>query len=64
MRLSEARLEAPDVGKLVCGAHPCGVGFAGGGHVGVLKGRPALRRLELRGVGGQCRVEECAEWLR
>ena len=58
MRLSEARLEAPDIGALVRGAHPCGGGFAGGGQVGVPKGRPALRGLQLLGVGGLCRVEE------
>ena len=64
MRLSEARLEAPDVGALVRGAHPCGGGFAGGGQVGVPKGRPALQGPQLCGVGGVCRVEECAEWVR
>ena len=64
MRLSEARLQAPDVGALVRGAHPCGGGFAGGGQVGVLKGRPAIQGLQLRGVGCVCRVEDCAEWVR
>ena len=43
MHLSEAGLEAPAVGALVCGAHPCGGGFAGAGQVGVLTGRRALR---------------------
>ena len=52
MRLSEARLEAPDVGALVRGAHPCGGGFAGGGQAGVPKGRPALRGPQLCGVRG------------
>ena len=63
-RLSEARREASDVGALVRGVHPCGAGFVGGGQVGVLKGRPALRGLQLRGLGGVCRVEECAERVR
>ena len=58
--LSEARLEASDVGALVREAHPCGDGPVWGGHLGVLKGRPALRQLQLCGVGVVCRVEECA----
>ena len=37
MRLSEARLEASDVGALVRWVHPCGGSFVGGGQVGVLK---------------------------
>ena len=52
MRLSEACLQASDVGALVSGVHPCGGGFVGGGQVGVPKGRPALRGSQLRGVGG------------
>ena len=52
MRLSEARLEAPDVGALARGVHPCGGDFVGGVQVGVPKGRPALRGPQLRGVGG------------
>ena len=64
MRLSEAGLEAPDVGVLVRRAHPCGSGFAGGGQVGVLKGHPALRGPQLCGVEGVCLVGECAEWVR
>ena len=64
MRLSEARLEASDVGALMRGVHLCSGGFVGGGQVGVPKGRPALRGLQLCGVGGMCRVEECAEWVR
>ena len=52
MRLSEARLKAPDVGALVRGADPCGGGFTGGGQVGIPKGRPALRGPQLCGVGG------------
>ena len=52
MRLSEARLEASDIGALACGVHLLGGGFVGGGQVGVPKGRPALRGLQLRGVGG------------
>ena len=64
MRLSEACLEASDVGALVRGVHPCGRGFVGGGQVGILKGRPALRGPQLRGAGGVCSVEECAEWVR
>ena len=64
MRLSEAHLEPSDVGVLVCGVHPCGGGFVGGGQVGVPKGSPALRGPQLRGVGGMCQVEECAEWVR
>ena len=63
MRLSEARLEDSDVGALVRQVHPCGGRFVGGGQVGVRKGRPALRGLQFRGVGGVCRVEECAEWV-
>ena len=43
MRLSEARLEASDVGALVREAHPRGGGLLGGGQVGVPKGCPALR---------------------
>ena len=62
--LSEARLEASEVGALVREAHPCGGGLVGGGQVGVPKGRPALRGLRFRGVGVVCRVEECAEWVR
>ena len=63
MRLSEARLGAPDVGAMDRGAHPCGGGLAGGGQVGVPKGRPALWGPQPCGVGGVCRVEECAEWV-
>ena len=62
--LSEARLEASDVGALVREAHPCGGGLVGGGQVGVPKRRPALRGFQLCGVGVVCRVEECAEWER
>ena len=62
--LPEARLEASDVGALLREAHPCGGGLVKGGQVGVLKGRLALRGLQLRGVGVVCRVEECAEWVR
>ena len=51
MCLWEACLEASDVGALVREAHPRGGGLVGGGQVGVLKGRPALRGLQLRGVG-------------
>ena len=64
MRLSEARLEAPDVGALARAVDPRGGGFVGGGQVGVPKGRLALRGPQLRGVGGVCRVEECAERVR
>ena len=64
VRLSEARLKASDVGALVREAHPRGGGLVRGGQVGVLKGRPALRGPQLRGVGVVCRVEECAEWVR
>ena len=64
VRLLEARLEASDVGALVREAHPRGGGLVGGGQLGVPKGRPALRGLQLRGVGVVCRVEECAEWVR
>ena len=64
MRRSEARSEAPKVGALVRGALSCCGGFAGGGQVGVPKGRSALRGLQLLRVGGMCRVEECAEWVR
>ena len=62
--LSEARLEASDVGALVREAHPRGGGLVGGGQVGVPKGPPALRGLQLRGVGVLCWVEECAAWVR
>ena len=62
--LSEARLKASDIGALVREAHPCGGGPVGGGQVGALKGRPALRGLQLCGVGVVCWVEECAEWVR
>ena len=64
MCLSEASLEASDVGALVCEAHPCGGGLVGGGQVGVPKRRPDLRGLLLCGVGVVCRVEECAELVR
>ena len=62
--LSDARLEASDVGALVREAHPCGGGLVGGGQVGVPKGRPALWGLQLCGVGVVCWVGECAEWVR
>ena len=62
--LLEACLEASDVGALLCEAHPCGGGPVGGGQVAVPKGRPALRGLQLCGVGVVCRVEECVEWVR
>ena len=64
VRLSEACLEASDVDALVGGVHLRGGGFVRGGQVGVLKGRPALQGPQLRGMGGVCRVEECAEWVR
>ena len=64
VRLSEVRLEASDVGALVGDAHLRGAGLVRGGHVGVPKGRPALRGPQLRGVGMVCRVEEGAEWVR
>ena len=64
VHLSEACPEASDVGALVREAQLRGGGPVGGGQVGVLKGRPALRRPQLRGVGVVCRVEECAEWVR
>ena len=64
MRLSEARLEAPDVGAVVRGAHLCGGGVTRGRQVGVPKGRTALQGVQLCGVGGVCRVEECADWVR
>ena len=64
MCLSEARLEASDVGALVNEAHPCAGGLVGGSQVGVPKGRQALRGLQLCGMGVVCRVEECAEWVR
>ena len=63
MGLSEARLEASDVGALVREANSCRGGLVGGGQVGVPKGRPALRGPQLRGVGVVCRVEEYAEWV-
>ena len=56
MCLSEARLEASDVGALVREAHPCGGGLVGGGQVGVPKRRPALQGLLLCGLGVVCRV--------
>ena len=46
--LSEARLEASDVGALVREAHLRGGGLVRGGRVGVPKRRPALRGLQLR----------------
>ena len=64
MCLSEARLEASDVGALVREAHPCGGGPRGGGQVGVPTGRPALWGLQLCGVWVVCWDEECAEWVR
>ena len=62
--LSVARLEASDVGALVREAHPCGGGLVRGGQVGVPKRGPALRGLQLCGLGVVCRVEDCAEWVR
>ena len=62
--LSEARLDASDVGSLVREAHPCGGGLVGGGQVGVPKRHRALWGLLLCGVGVVCRVEECVEWVR
>ena len=64
MRLSGACLEACDVGALVRGVHPCGCGFVRGGQLGGPKGPSALSGPQLRGLGGVCRVEECAEWIR
>ena len=64
VRLSEARLEASDVGALVREAHSRGGGLVGGSQVGVPKGHPALRGPQLPGVGLVCRVEECAMWVR
>ena len=64
VHLSEACLEASDVGTLACGVHPLGGGFVGGSQVGVPKGRSALQGPQLRGVGGLCRSEECAEGVR
>ena len=64
MCLSEARLAASDVGALVREAHPRGGGLVGGSQVGVQRGRPALRGLQLPGVGVVCRPEECAQWVR
>ena len=61
--LSEACLEASDVAALVRGAHPCSGGLVGGGQVGVPKGRPALRGLQLCGVGVVHQVEKCPEWV-
>ena len=55
---------ASDVDALVREADPCGGGVVGGGGVGVPKGRPAFRGLQLCGLGVVCRVEECAEWVR
>ena len=63
VRLSEARLEASDVGALVCEAHSRGGGLVGGDQVGVPKGRPALWGPQLGGVGVVCRLGECAEWV-
>ena len=48
MRLSEACLGAPDVGALVCGVHPSGGGFIGGGQVGVQK---SSHRYKVKGSG-------------
>ena len=39
--LSEARLEASDVGALVCEAHPCGGGLVEGRQVGVPEKTPS-----------------------
>ena len=64
VHLSEARLEASDVGALVLEAHPRGGSLVGDGQVGVLKGRSALHGRQLRGFGVVCQVEECAEWVR
>ena len=64
MGLSEAHLEAPDVGALVRRAHPCGGGFAVGGQWASRKDTEPSGGPHLCGVGGVCRVEECAEWVR
>ena len=52
MRLSEACLEAPDVGAWVHGVHQFGGGFTGGGQLGLPKRCPALRGPQLCGAGG------------
>ena len=64
MRLSEARLEASDVGALVRGVHLCGAGFVRGGQVGARKDVQPSGGLSRVGGGGVCRLEECAEWVR
>ena len=63
VRLSEARLEASEVGELAREAHSRGGDLIRGRQVGVSKGQPALRAPQLRGVGVVCWVEECAEWV-
>ena len=63
MRLSEACLEAPDVGALVRGFHLCRGGCTGGGQVGVPKRRPDLQGPKIYGMARACRVEECTEWV-
>ena len=57
MRLSEARLEASDVGALFREAHPRGGGLIRGGQMGVQKTRPALWGPQLRRLGVVYRVE-------
>ena len=64
VRLSEACLEASDVGALVREAHLRGGRLLVGGQVGVLKGHPALQGPQLREVGVVFWVEECPEWVR
>ena len=64
MRLSEACLEASDVGAVARGVHPHGGGFVRGSQAGVPKGLPALRGPQLHGFRRLCWVEECAEWVR
>ena len=59
MHLSEACLEAPDVGRLVRGDHLCGGGFAAGSQVGVQEGRQALWGPQLGVRGRVYKVEEC-----
>ena len=51
MRLSEACLEAPDVGKLGSRVHLCGDGFTVGSQVGVRKELQALLKPQLGGWG-------------
>ena len=64
MRLSEARLEAPNVGALVRGPIRAVVVSLGSVRWASRKDAQPSGGPQLCGVWGVCRIEECAEWVR